>query len=238
MSRILITIPTWNEAAVIGRNLHILKRNIAERLPAHDVTVEVADNGSTDGTREIVRGIDGVKLLEIAERGKGRAIRESWKAHPETADVVAFMDADLAADLSALPSLIDPIVSGRADLVCGSRFAPGARIERAWLREAASYAYRALQTMVLRLPVRDAQCGFKAMSASAARQVLPLSREHGWMFDTELLALAAERRFRVLEIPVAWIEHRDPARRSAISVFRDGWGFIQGLFRIKRSLRQ
>jgi hypothetical protein len=134
--------------------------------------------------------------------------------------------------------LIEPILNNEADLVCGSRFVRGVRVERRWLREAASLAYRMLQRTVLRLPVKDAQCGFKAISTDAARILLPLLREDGWMFDTELLALAKVHQFRVREIPITWIEHRDPNHRSAISVFRDGWGFVRGVFRIRKWLKQ
>lgn len=234
MSRILITVPTWNEALVIQRNLEILKDRAGVLLPTHDVQIEVVDNGSTDATREIVQAERGVTLLALKEKGKGLAIRRSWERHLDDADVLVFMDADLAADVSALPALVDPIVRGEVDLVCGSRFVAGARVERLKGREFASRVYRFLQKMILHLPVQDAQCGFKAISASAARALLPLAHESGWMFDTELLALAAQQDYRIKEIPVAWIEHRDPKRRSAIHVFRDSWGFIRGLFRIRQ----
>lgn len=242
MSRILITIPTWNEAVVIERNLRALRDAVEKYLPSHEVTIEVADNGSTDGTTEIVirvgaHGNAPVSFLSIPQRGKGLAIRRSWERHVNDEDVLVFMDADLAADVAALPDLVSQIVRGDADLVCGSRFVQGAKIERAFTREVASCIYRILQTVFLHLPVKDAQCGFKAISSKAAKQLLPLCQETGWMFDSELLAFAAQRGLRVREIPVAWIEHRDPARRSALRVMTQGWGFIVGLTRIRRNLR-
>ncbi|MBI4139134.1 glycosyltransferase [Candidatus Uhrbacteria bacterium] len=236
MTRLLITIPTWNEAVVIGKNLRVLQDAVSRYLPEHDVTIEVADNGSTDGTREIVRRI-GARLMEIPDRGKGLAIRRSWERHLDDADVLLFMDADLAAGLEALPRLIRPILVGAADLVCGSRFVPGADVKRAPHRTAASYLYRLLQRLILRLPVTDAQCGFKAISSHAARAVLPRCREPGWMFDSELLGLAARDNFRIREIPVSWIEHREPNRRSALRLFHHGWGFLTGLFRVRKALR-
>jgi len=239
MSRLCITIPTWNEAVVIERNLRLLFDATKRYLPEHDVMIEVADNGSTDATREIVhrmqKDISSIHLLELHEQGKGLAIRNSWVNHLRDSDVLIFMDADLAASLEALPRLIDPIVQGEADLVCGSRFVQGAHIKRNWMREAASVLYRTLQQFILKLPVKDAQCGFKAMSMKTAREVLPLCHEQGWMFDTELIAFAAKRGFRVREIPVDWIEHRDPARRSALRLFRHGWGFLAGLYRVQRN---
>ncbi|MFH1078627.1 MAG: glycosyltransferase [Patescibacteria group bacterium] len=239
MPRILIAIPTWNEAIVIERSLAVLRDAVARHLGEHDVTIEVADNGSTDGTRSIVRSVadDGrvrVRLLELAGTGKGMAIRQSWKHHLDDADILAFTDADLAADVSALPSLIRPISTGAADIVCGSRYLHGSRTSRLWSRTLASRTYRFLQHLLLHLPVEDAQCGFKAMSVGAARRMLPLLSEDGWLFDTELLAFAAKAGLRIIEIPVDWIEHRDPRRRSAIGLFRNGWGFLAGLWRIRR----
>jgi len=240
MSRILITVPTWNEAAVIGRNLETLSAAVLRLFPSDECLIEVADNGSTDETRSIVRkmaeGNRVIRLFALDERGKGIAIRRSWERHLGDTDVLIFMDADLAADLEALPRLVAPIIQGKADLVCGSRFLPGSRLRRAWHRELASRAYRVLQRTILRLPVHDAQCGFKAMSAFAAGRILPLCRENGWMFDTELIALSAQKGLRIAEIPVDWIEHRNPGRRSALNLFRHGWGFIAGVIRIRLHL--
>lgn len=241
MTRIVITIPTWNEAVVIERNLLVLAETSKRLLPEHDVLIEVADNGSTDATQSIVHrvntGLSNGALFELNEQGKGLAIRRSWERHLEDADVLVFMDADLAADLEALPRLIHPILEGKAELVCGSRFLPGAKIKRAWMREMASKMYRALQTISLNLPVQDAQCGFKAMSASSAKQILPHCNERGWMFDTELIAITQKKKYLIYEIPVDWIEHRDPARRSALKLFRHGWGFLRGLLRVRRSVQ-
>jgi glycosyltransferase involved in cell wall biosynthesis len=241
MSRIRITVPTWNEAVVIERNLSILVDAVRRHLSEHDVTIEVADNASTDDTRVIVHcvkmGLSNVQLLECDEQGKGLAVRASWNHDLDGVDVLAFTDADIAADLNALPRLIEPILRGEADIVCGSRFL-GGRIKRSWMREGASRLYRFLQRMILRLPVKDAQCGFKAISVRAARELLPRCNERGWMFDSELLALAAKHRFHIREIAVDWIENRDPARRSALRVFHHGWGFLTGLIRIYRNVNQ
>lgn len=237
MNRILITIPTWNEAVVIERNLRTVIAAVSRLFPHDDVRIEVADNGSTDETREIVRRVQressSVILREIEGRGKGLAIRTSWHAHLDDADILLFMDADLAADLEALPRLVAPIARGEADLVCGSRFLRESQIKRSISREAASRLYRGLQQCLLRLPVADAQCGFKTISAATAHELLPLCQESGWLFDTELLAFSAKKKKKTLELAISWIEQRDPARRSALRLFQHGWGFMLGLVRIR-----
>ena len=230
--RILITIPTWNEARIIARSVGIVRDAASTYLPGHDVVIEVSDNASTDGTADVAERA-GATVLRLQEKGKGIAIRRSWERHCDDADILVFTDADLATDLSALPALIAPLLTTDSfNIVCGSRFVSGAVCERRPSREAASRLYRVLQRLILGLPVHDAQCGFKAMTSSGARMVLPLCRENGWMFDSELLAIATKKGLKIAEIPVHWIEHRDPERRSALRLFRDGWGFLLGLANI------
>lgn len=249
-SRLLITIPTWNEGLVIERNLNTLLQEIPRLLPEDDVLIEVADNGSTDGTRDLVRRLVEsfgqtvgrrpvrLELLVLQERGKGIAIRRSWERHVDDRDILAFMDADLATDIRHLPELITPLRERRASLVCGSRFALGAEVERGFFREAISRLYRLCQFLILHLPVKDAQCGFKAIGADVARRILPLCEEMTWLFDSELIARVARQRLPILEIPVAWMEDRVPERHSSIRVLRHGWGFVRGLWRIRQNVRR
>lgn len=232
MARILITIPAWNESRVIARAVVSVREAVEKYLPSHDVRIEVADNASTDETAKIAKDA-GADVLRITEKGKGIAIRRSWERHLADSDILVFTDADLAADLAALPALVQPLLDRSADIVCGSRFISGAVCKRRFSREFASRLYRILQRLILGLPVHDAQCGLKAMTNEAARQVLPICQENGWLFDSELLAIAQKKRLKIAEIPVHWIEHRDPGRRSALHLFRDGWFFLLGLAKIK-----
>lgn len=232
---VLITIPARNEALVIAQNVQVLCEAVRRLLPQHDVRIEVVDNGSTDGTAIAAKaaGIEALSVFELREPGKGGAIRASWLRHADSADIFLFMDADLAVALEDMPKLLEPLEQGEADLVCGSRFMDGAVVTRSWLRERVSRAYRALQCVVLHLPVDDAQCGFKAISRAALLDAVPRCEERAWLFDTELIALAQRRGFRVKEIPITWVEKRIAARRSSVSVLRHGLGFVFGVIRIR-----
>lgn len=230
--KILLTIPTWNEAVVIRKTLESVVQRMRQLFPTDQVIIEVADNASTDDTRKIVQQMREVELFCLAEKGKGLAIRRSWERHVGDADVLMFTDADLAADLMSLPAFVQEIVNGKADIVCGSRYAKGAIVERGLVRELASRLYRLLQHVVLGLPVQDAQCGLKAISAQVAKILLPHCQETGWMFDSELLFQAKKQGFRIQEIPVFWKETRDADRRSALKLWRDGWEFLLKLFEI------
>lgn len=238
MARILLTVPTWNEATCIAANLRTLHAACTEVLGDHAWSIEVADNGSTDRTaacvQDVMTSLPQIALREIVSRGKGGAIRESWLAHRATADVFVFLDADLAADVRALGRLVRPIVEGTADCVCGSRFLLGTKTERSCVREGLSRLFRFWQRAMLHLPVRDAQCGFKAVSLAVVEDILPRMEERTWLFDTEMLALAHQASMRIVEVPVDWVEHRHALRRSALRVWKDGWLFLVGVLRIRR----
>jgi len=131
------------------------------------------------------------------------------------AKVVAYMDVDLSTDLDALLPLVAPLLSGHSDVAIGSRLTPWSRIQRGARREFISRTYNLVLRTTLRLRVRDAQCGFKAMRAEVARRLLPLVEDQTWFFDTELLVLAQRTGLRVHEVPVDWID--DPDSRVAIA---------------------
>ena len=130
-----------------------------------------------------------------------------------TATVVAYMDVDLSTDLDALLPLVAPLLSGHSDVAIGTRLAQGARVVRGPKRELISRAYNLVLKTTLRTGFSDAQCGFKAIRADVARELLPLVEDEGWFFDTELLVLAEHNGLRIHEVPVDWVDDPDVARR-------------------------
>jgi putative flippase GtrA len=124
------------------------------------------------------------------------------------------MDVDLSTDLRALLPLVAPLVSGHSDVAIGTRLAAGSRVVRGPKRELISRGYNRILRTALRARFSDAQCGFKAVSAGALRELLPEVRDDGWFFDTELLVLAQRHGMRIHEVPVDWID--DPDSRVAI----------------------
>src|SRR5205807_9899094 len=144
---------------------------------------------STDGTAaqalRLAAELRGVRLIRLSEKGRGRALAESWLT--SDAQVVAYMDVDLSTDLSALLPLIAPVISGHSDVSIGSRLANGARVVRSPKREVISRSYNLLVRLVLGVGFKDAQCGFKAVRADVARRLIPEVQNRNWFFDTELL---------------------------------------------------
>ncbi|HEX4623093.1 MAG TPA: bifunctional glycosyltransferase family 2/GtrA family protein [Solirubrobacteraceae bacterium] len=234
MCLIEVVVPVYNEEASLEASVRRLRDYLAAEMPfAWRITI--ADNGSTDATPRIAaalaRTLSGVHVLECPAKGRGRALRAAWLR--SEADVVCYMDVDLSTDLRALLPLVAPLVSGHSDVAIGTRLAPGARVVRGPKRELISRAYNRLLHAALAARFTDAQCGFKAMRADAARQLLPGVRDEAWFFDTELLMLAQRSGLRIHEVPVDWVDDPD----SRVDVWRTALDDLRGIVRLLASAR-
>ncbi len=138
------------------------------------------------------------------------------------------MDVDLSTDLRALLPLIAGLLSGHSDVAIGTRLAPGSRVVRGPKRELISRSYNRLLRILLRARFSDAQCGFKAISARAARTLLPQVRDDAWFFDTELLVLAQRHGLRIHEVAVDWVD--DPA--SSVEIVPTALADLRGVARL------
>jgi putative flippase GtrA len=193
--------------------------------------IVIVDNASTDATlrvaRSIVDELDYTSVLHLDRKGRGRALRAAWSR--SNADVLCYMDVDLSTDLRALPPLVSALVSGHSEVAIGSRLAPGSRVVRGRPREFISRSYNRILRLTLRARFSDAQCGFKAIRADAARQLLPEVADQGWFFDTELLVLAQRRGMRIHEVAVDWIDDPD----SRVDVVSTALGDLRGVARLR-----
>src|SRR5271163_2116974 len=113
--------------------------------------------------------------------GRGRALHEIWSS--SEAEVLAYMDVDLSTDLNALLPLVAPLLSGHSDVAIGTRLASGSRVVRGPKREVISRTYNMLLRATMRSGFSDAQCGFKAVRAEVARELLPMIEDQEWFFD-------------------------------------------------------
>jgi putative flippase GtrA len=210
-----IAIPVHNEQTALEGSVRKLRAFLDESFP-YRAQIVIADNASEDGTpyigERLARELPGVSYLRLAQKGRGRALRQVWSR--SRADVVAYMDVDLSTGLEALLPLVAPLVSGHSDLAIGTRLANGSRVVRGPKRELISRAYNRLLHLTLRTRFSDAQCGFKAGRREAVAALLPAVEDEAWFFDTELLVLAEHRGLRIHEVPVDWVD--DPDSRVAI----------------------
>ena len=208
--RIDIVVPVYNEEVVLEDSVRRLHGFLSGEMP-YPWRIVIADNASTDATLAVARTLamelDHVTVLHLGNKGRGRALRAAWTA--SDADVLCYMDVDLSTDLRALLPLVSPLVCGHSEVAIGSRLAAGARVVRGAKREVISRCYNHLLRWALRARFSDAQCGFKAIRADAARRLLPDVHDQGWFFDTELLILAQRRGLRIHEVAVDWIDDPD-----------------------------
>ena len=230
-----VAVPVHNEAHVLAASIARLCAYLDARFPFR-WRVTIADNASTDGTwgvaQELCRSFDGVSAVHLEEKGRGRALRRVWSA--SDADVVAYMDVDLSTDLDALLPLVAGVVSGHTDVAIGSRLVRGAHVVRGPRREVMSRGYNLLLRATLRTKFRDAQCGFKAVRADAARALLPYVQDDAWFFDTEFLVLAERAGLRIQEVPVDWVDDPD----SRVNIWTTALDDLKGVWRVMRHRRR
>lgn len=228
-----ITIPVFNETKRLRRGVPRLLLFLT-RQKRFAYQIIIADNGSTDGTlaaaEELARQHPAVRVVHLEAKGRGRALKVAWSQ--TEADILTYMDVDLATDLMAFPTLVDAVAKNGFDVAVGSRFLRGSHVQRGWKREVVSRCYVWLLRTLLRVRFSDAQCGFKAISRRAAQALLPMVKDSGWFFDTELLVLAEKHGYLICDVPVRWIEDPD----SRVKLVATAWGDLKGLLRLKRRL--
>jgi putative flippase GtrA len=228
-----VVIPVHNEAHVLAASVRRVRAFLDAELP-FPARVTVVDNASTDQTwavaERLAAELSGVAAVHLDAKGRGHALATAWGA--SDAAVLAYMDVDLSTDLSALLPLVAPLVSGHSHVAIGTRLARGSHVVRGPRREVISRAYNLLLRGALAVRFSDAQCGFKAIRADVARELLPLVRDTGWFFDTELLVLAQRAGLRIHEVPVDWVDDPD----SRVDVVATALADLRGIGRVAREL--
>ena len=227
-----LVIPAFNEEKLIEHTVR-RTRSYLDRDFGYTTVLTVAENASTDSTLAIARGLaaelDDVRVVHLDVKGRGLALRTVWSA--SSAQVVAYMDADLSTDLADLDTLITPLVKGNADVGVGSRLASGAQVTRGLKRDLISRGYNLIVRLALHSAVSDSQCGFKALRAEVARQIMPQVEDDKWFFDTELLYWAQRRSLRIHEVPVHWIDRRESTVHLSSTALSD----LKGIRRLRRA---
>src|ERR1700721_179565 len=224
-----IVVPVKNEEHDLAPSVERLVEHLRCAFP-FTARVTIADNGSTDGTWPVACALEArypeVRAVHLDIPGRGRALHQIWSS--SDAEVLAYMDVDLSTDLNALLPLVAPLMSCHSDVAIGTRLARGSRVVRGPKREIISRSYNLLLRTTLGTRFSDAQCGFKAMRADQARQLLPLVEDDEWFFDTELLILAERAGLRIHEVPVGWIDDAD----SRVNIVDTALGDLRGMKRV------
>lgn len=241
MNKVLITLPCYNEELVLEKTVVAVRAYAQKHLADFVCTILILDNNSSDGTRAIADRLateypNEVRVTSVSEPGRGVALRVAW-AREDGFDIYAYMDTDLATNIKDFRTLVTKVREGY-DFVTGSRYIRESDVERNPKREILSRIYNLLLKLILRVSFRDAQCGFKAMSARLVRELVPKTRDAGWFWDTELMILASRGGYRVLEIPVSWREVRDEVRKSKVSHWKESVRQLKNIWEMRRRLKK
>lgn len=198
MSRIAVVIPAKNEGATIGALLDGIS-NVS--VPGYDLHPIVVDDGSTDATAAIARNRGAAVVSHPENRGLGAAVRTGLRAAVASdAGAVAYLDADLEYAPEDIPKLLEPVLSGRADYVLGSRFRGGVRGMRLY-RRVGNYAFTALLVLLARTKITDGQTGMRAFSRQAADRAEIV---HDYNYAQVLTLDLLRKGFRLEEVPIRY----------------------------------
>ena len=198
--RLSIVIPCFNEKATILELIDAVRS-----APIQDKQIIIVDDGSTDGTREILKGIEGEDDIDIiyheTNKGKGAALSTGFAA--ATGDICIVQDADLEYDPQEFPLVIQPIVDGKADVVFGSRFQSGRphRVVYFWHR-IGNGVLTLLSNIFTDLNLTDMETCYKAFKREVIQSITIEEKRFG--FEPEVTAKISKKNLRIYEVGISY----------------------------------
>mgnify|MGYP002381817182 CR=1 FL=1 len=229
-----IVIPAHNEAARILPHLSSIQDYLSTQKRSYEIIV--VDDGSHDDTIKVVRDFTkqepALRVIPLPTCvGKGGAVRQGMLA--ARGRLQLFTDADGATAITELDRLEQAIVSG-ADLAIGSRSLAARQreftVETRWHRDMLGSCFNAVAQLGGIHGISDTQCGFKLFERSVARDLFSVSTINGYGFDLELLFVARQRGYRIVEVPVNWSDQPG----SKVRLFHDSVAILRELLLIRR----
>lgn len=224
-----IVIPAYNEALRLPATLDRVLAYL--RGAPFSSEVVVVDDGSSDGTADVVRRYGGgqppVRLITAPHRGKGHAVKLGML---QASGSFRFLcDADLAMPIEEVARFLPPALAG-VDVAAGSRETPGAqRFDEPSSRHVMGRLFNLLVRALAVPGIRDTQCGFKCFRAAAAQHLFAQQRLDGFGFDVEVLFIARRSGLRIAEVPIDWYHQRE----SKVRPFRDTPAMLRDVLQVR-----
>lgn len=223
MNAVSLIVPFYNERAVLTRSVPAIVAYCRKQFPSYEIIF--VDDGSTDGSGKIVKRLCSdnrhVRMLGYRKNvGRGYAVRKGMQKAKGT--LVGYIDCDLEIPLTYVGEAVGKLDS--YDAVIASKLAPTSVVHTPLFRRVFSLLYNGIARSMLHTRIRDHQGGMKFFRASGARDILKLTKENGWLWDTELVYLLSKKKYRLHELPVT---ARYGFRKVRGSFF---WDFIKLFF--------
>lgn len=220
-----ILIPVYNERATV---LELVKRVEAVQLPLAKQIV-IVDDGSTDGTRDILAGLGdrATVILHERNRGKGAALRTALAR--ATGEISIIQDADLEYDPADYPGLLAPLLDGRADAVYGSRFLGGPHRVLFFWHYFGNTVFTLITNVLYNINLTDMGTCYKVFLTEKVKAI-PLKSER-FGIEAEITAKICKRRLRLYEVPISY-SGRTYAEGKKIT-WKDGFSYLFCLLRYR-----
>ncbi len=231
---ITILIPAYNEELRLPQTLE----RVASFVTASEEPLDalVVDNNSRDATRQIAedfaRRHPFIRVTEQPIQGKGAAVRKGVFA--ADGRYVFICDADLAMPIEELPRFYPASLGGDYAIAIGSREAPGAhRYGEPRYRHVMGRGFNLVVRLLAVPGIQDTQCGFKSFRRDVARDLFAAQTIDGFAFDVEILAIARQRGYPILEVGIPWYH----GEASTVNPLRDTIRMFREVLNIRHNLR-
>ena len=229
-----LILPAHNEAKRLPQSLKQVQEFVNQQT--YDCEVLVVENASTDETAGIVEDFQNefpqLKMIRLEQGGKGNAIRAGMLAAQGQYRFMA--DVDFSMPVAQINLFLPPSLQ-QTQVAIASREQNGSkRIGEPSYRHLIGRVFNFLVRFLILPGLQDTQCGFKCFSAEAAEQIFPKQTLEGWSFDVEVLAIARELGFEVVEVPITWTYQAG----SRMNILSDSWKMFKDLLLVRSNKRK
>ena len=221
-----VIIPVYNEV----KNIEEILKRVQDTKIAKEIIV--VDDGSQDGTRDILKGLNGRKnirvILQEKNQGKGAAVVTGMQA--AKGDVLLIQDADLEYDPRDYPALLQPIEEGLADVVYGSRFLGAAHRVAMFWHQVANKLLTFLTNILYDSILTDMETGYKVFRREVIENMTIRSKRFN--FEPEFTAKILRRKYRIFEVPITFNprDYTDGKKIKLKDAFEAVWALLRYRF--------
>lgn len=232
--KISLVIPAYNESNRITHTLDKITQYMNQTFK--DFEIIVADDGSEDNTVEIAKSYEnlGVTVFSFKHAGKGNTLKQAIMR--ATGDYIFFTDADLPYALENMSVALEQFAESKVDLVIGARDLELQKdgVPYPFYRNLMSKAFSFVVNFVLKLGIKDTQCGFKGFTKEVAHTIFPQITVLGFGFDIELLTIAKLNGYQIHRIPVN-LTH---SKGSKVNAIKDTYKMLKDIFTVKSNTKR